>query len=114
MFFFSSRRRHTRCALVTGVQTCALPICLRSARKNWPRKRRRKKKSSARPPPRLPVTRSRSKTPTPTTRRRIELRPCFHPAGTPHGHAAAARSFPSGGTNGHTHLSHPRDQHRSL
>src|SRR3546814_3243455 len=27
--FFSSRRRHTRCALVTGVQTCALPICLR-------------------------------------------------------------------------------------
>src|SRR3546814_1046342 len=29
-FFFSSRRRHTRCALVTGVQTCALPI--------WPRR----------------------------------------------------------------------------
>src|SRR3546814_5903838 len=28
MFFFSSRRRHTRCALVTGVQTCALPIYL--------------------------------------------------------------------------------------
>src|SRR3546814_8166994 len=28
-FFFSSRRRHTRCALVTGVQTCALPICCR-------------------------------------------------------------------------------------
>src|SRR3546814_16410157 len=26
MFFFASRRRHTRCALVTGVQTCALPI----------------------------------------------------------------------------------------
>src|SRR3546814_4503701 len=25
-FYFSSRRRHTRCALVTGVQTCALPI----------------------------------------------------------------------------------------
>src|SRR3546814_18846618 len=25
-FFFSSRRRHTRCALVTRVQTCALPI----------------------------------------------------------------------------------------
>src|SRR3546814_2482901 len=25
-FFFSSRRRHTRCSLVTGVQTCALPI----------------------------------------------------------------------------------------
>src|SRR3546814_4289033 len=28
-FFFSSRRRHTRCALVTGVQTCALPIWFR-------------------------------------------------------------------------------------
>src|SRR3546814_8963147 len=27
LFFFSSRRRHTRGALVTGVQTCALPIC---------------------------------------------------------------------------------------
>src|SRR3546814_3532263 len=26
MLFFSSRRRHTRCALVTGLQTCALPI----------------------------------------------------------------------------------------
>src|SRR3546814_1533118 len=30
-FFFSSRRRHTRCALVTGVQTCALPIYLNNA-----------------------------------------------------------------------------------
>src|SRR3546814_4714642 len=28
VFFFSSRRRHTSCALVTGVQTCALPISL--------------------------------------------------------------------------------------
>src|SRR3546814_8238675 len=28
-FLFSSRRRHTRCALVTGVQTCALPISFR-------------------------------------------------------------------------------------
>src|SRR3546814_5760785 len=33
-FFFSSRRRHTRCALVTGVQTCALPICHRSRRRD--------------------------------------------------------------------------------
>src|SRR3546814_7959047 len=32
-FLFSSRRRHTRCALVTGVQTCALPI---SWDINWP------------------------------------------------------------------------------
>src|SRR3546814_1787590 len=29
MFFFSSRRRHTICSLVTGVQTCALPISAR-------------------------------------------------------------------------------------
>src|SRR3546814_3639643 len=32
LLFFSSRRRHMRCALVTGVQTCALPICLRPQR----------------------------------------------------------------------------------
>src|SRR3546814_2259585 len=32
VFFFSSRRRHTRCALVTGVQTCALPIFSESLR----------------------------------------------------------------------------------
>src|SRR3546814_10060102 len=32
LFFFSSRRRHTRCALVTGVQTCALPIYGRDPR----------------------------------------------------------------------------------
>src|SRR3546814_9943464 len=31
MFFFSSRMRHTRCALVTGVQTCALPISVMAA-----------------------------------------------------------------------------------
>src|SRR3546814_10545389 len=35
-FFFSSRRRHTRCALVTGVQTCALPVCLGHARLTRP------------------------------------------------------------------------------
>src|SRR3546814_16771074 len=34
LFFFSSRRRHTRCALVTGAQTCALPI---SAASLWRR-----------------------------------------------------------------------------
>src|SRR3546814_10816458 len=37
-FFFSSRRRHTRCALVTGVQTCALPISLPHAVVGLPRK----------------------------------------------------------------------------
>src|SRR3546814_4680795 len=43
-FFFSSRRRHTRCALVTGVQTCALPIsqlARRDARPHDHRRRRR-------------------------------------------------------------------------
>src|SRR3546814_20953975 len=35
-FFFSSRRRHTRCALVTGVQTCALPISAVAASRNRP------------------------------------------------------------------------------
>src|SRR3546814_10552719 len=34
VFFFSSRRRHTRCALVTGVQTCALPIWILKC-KGW-------------------------------------------------------------------------------
>src|SRR3546814_7812916 len=34
VFFFASRRRHTRCAVVTGVQTCALPISLPSG-ENW-------------------------------------------------------------------------------
>src|SRR3546814_9458818 len=34
-FFFSSRRRHTRCALVTGVQTCALPISLKRDRSSF-------------------------------------------------------------------------------
>src|SRR3546814_2808819 len=31
IFFLSRERRHRRCALVTGVQTCALPICLMAA-----------------------------------------------------------------------------------
>src|SRR3546814_9039957 len=35
-FFFSSRRRHTRCALVTGVQTCALPIYAKGILQNSP------------------------------------------------------------------------------
>src|SRR3546814_9888901 len=37
MFFFcSSRSRHTSCALVTGVQSVALPICQRGRRRCWP------------------------------------------------------------------------------
>src|SRR3546814_2392451 len=35
LFFFSSRRRHTRCALVTGVQTCALPISTMRTSSHW-------------------------------------------------------------------------------
>src|SRR3546814_8695460 len=34
VFLFASRRRHTRCALVTGVQTCALPISVIAARRS--------------------------------------------------------------------------------
>src|SRR3546814_4911133 len=34
-FFFSSRRRHTRCALVTGVQTCARPISWQRNMVKW-------------------------------------------------------------------------------
>src|SRR3546814_20996698 len=41
IFFFSSRRRHTRCALVTGVQTCALPICRRRRSRTCRRRRDR-------------------------------------------------------------------------
>src|SRR3546814_2752729 len=36
VFFFSSRRRHTRCALVTGVQTCALQIYQSDRRRSDP------------------------------------------------------------------------------
>src|SRR3546814_17964099 len=65
--FFSSRRRHTRCALVTGVQTCALPIFRNSRgscragslprsprRRDRPlsRRRRRDAAGAARAPPR--------------------------------------------------------------
>src|SRR3546814_168271 len=35
VFFFSSRRRHTSCALVTGVQTCARPICNANPQLSW-------------------------------------------------------------------------------
>src|SRR3546814_6756875 len=47
-FFFSSRRRHTRCALVTGVQTCALPISAAARSAHTPAPPR----TSRRPPPR--------------------------------------------------------------
>src|SRR3546814_7858732 len=46
-FFFSSRRRHTRCALVTGVQTCALPISTDCARAPTARKPLRRGRNNA-------------------------------------------------------------------
>src|SRR3546814_7808420 len=50
MFFFSSRRRHTGCALVTGVQTCALPILLGARAWRWaPVARDRAAEVAARP-----------------------------------------------------------------
>src|SRR3546814_8636772 len=52
-FFFSSRRRHTRCALVTGVQTCALPILAggrgRGDGKSWLESRSQPRQFPARP-----------------------------------------------------------------
>src|SRR3546814_2644767 len=48
IFFFTSRRRHTRCALVTGVQTCALPICLASVTARTDRLRSRDARRDAR------------------------------------------------------------------
>src|SRR3546814_3528123 len=45
-FFCSSRRRHTICALVTGVQTCALPIWNTGTR--WPHRRRAMNRSELR------------------------------------------------------------------
>src|SRR3546814_8978792 len=67
VFFFSSRRRHTRCALVTGVQTCALPICGESETArvdnalpgHWWRRCREPRSSSAQ----TPVLRANSGTP---------------------------------------------------
>src|SRR3546814_3685062 len=47
-FFFSSRRRHTRCALVTGVQTCALPILCPGAGTCQERRERRIMTAAAR------------------------------------------------------------------
>src|SRR3546814_2354072 len=61
MFFFSSRRRHTRCALVTGVQTCALPISpprrhrRQRAARDRPRRRRRPCRATPGPERALPV-----------------------------------------------------------
>src|SRR3546814_5613679 len=47
-FFFSSRRRHTRCALVAGVQTCALPILTNKNRRLPPRTHHSPKRKGSR------------------------------------------------------------------
>src|SRR3546814_1856234 len=94
--FFSSRRRHTRCALVTGVQTCALPICAhRPAR--------------AAPAPVPPSATARDAAPhqAPARRSRADALPCRRssPHSPPvgrrrtdhaHGEAPATRSCGSG------------------
>src|SRR3546814_13214014 len=54
MFFFSSRRRHTRCALVTGVQTCALPISRTGPHPGGPVRRQRREMGTDRPRHRSP------------------------------------------------------------
>src|SRR3546814_13225671 len=47
-FLFSSRRRHTRCALVTGVQTCALPITTAVVRAGQLRSQKKQENTSIR------------------------------------------------------------------
>src|SRR3546814_14602121 len=55
LFYFARRRRHTSCALVTGVQTCALPISAgRSAAAPAAAVGRPGRRSTARSPPRPP------------------------------------------------------------
>src|SRR3546814_565939 len=82
-FFFSSRRRHTRCALVTGVQTCALPISSSSTdggREGMLEVRCRA--SGDYPRPRSPLSRGCSRRP---RRARHLLRRSMQPsAGPPH------------------------------
>src|SRR3546814_3900867 len=73
-FFFSSRRRHTRCALVTGVQTCALPIWSRGARGGLSLMGRAGRRSSvARPVPTSPrpTTSCRGESPSTSFPRRV-------------------------------------------
>src|SRR3546814_21003496 len=84
VFFFSSRRRHTRCALVTGVQTCALPISVRRraarryrgpCRAGRGSRRRRRRPSSCR----LPLPAARLRRPDIAPAREIGVRAAPHP-----------------------------------
>src|SRR3546814_2549885 len=73
-FFFSSRRRHTRCALVTGVQTCALPISGRSielARPLVSRRRRPRTRGGGQQNGGYPVRRIEPRPPTRSEERRV-------------------------------------------
>src|SRR3546814_18752808 len=72
-FFFSSRRRHTRCALVTGVQTCALPISARRGSAPAPQCRRQS------PPPPLPPAARPARETSPSRQRRSQ--PRYSPGG---------------------------------
>src|SRR3546814_10225065 len=64
LFFFSSRRRHTRCALVTGVQTCALPIFLKATGADFHRLRGDLEQAIASSVSRLPEDDGRDTQPT--------------------------------------------------
>src|SRR3546814_16507310 len=69
IFCFSSRRRQTRCALVTGVQTCALPISRsptggRRTRARWHRGTTRAASRRAHLPRSRPLPRGSARPPT--------------------------------------------------
>src|SRR3546814_4973716 len=78
--FFSSRRRHTRCALVTGVQTCALPISTLSAHPPRPAdlarpgKAATEKKATPEPEVRATIMRGDQQFPAAATPPKTELR----------------------------------------
>src|SRR3546814_18628267 len=91
-FFFSSRRRHTRCALVTGVQTCALPIYQHQQEPAGYEPRRRSARRHAGPPDRSDRTALRQPLDArnPRARRgRSNARSGLHPRAAPDRDAAA-------------------------
>src|SRR3546814_16721709 len=91
MFFFSSRRRHTRCALVTGVQTCALPISRNVEDAGQPLLQRHVTKAAP------PVVRLRASWPRATGsahRPAIDTRALSHPSSS-HGRGPPPRCRPN-------------------
>src|SRR3546814_2335863 len=78
IFFVSSRRRHTRCALVTGVQTCALPI-------------------SSAAPPRHPTMCGPRRSPRRAHATAPSLLPCLPPPFVQQGTRSAAKAKSSAG-----------------